>query len=115
MQKTSAWSWRTVKYLLIGAVGLVVLVVVAMLLINKRKAEADNLKRKLTIARADADIAYLEAKAKITTEKLGGVTEAREKLEAEIEELQKKREENALLIEGMTNEEVAAEFARRGF
>lgn len=115
MQKTSAWSWRTVKYLLIGAVGLVVLVVVAMLLLNKRKTEADNLKRKLAIAKADADIAYLEAKAKTTTEELGEVTEARKKLEGEIEELQKKREENALLIEGMTNEEIAAEFARRGF
>lgn len=109
------WSWRTAKYVLLVLIGIVLAVVIVMLYLIKQKKRAEDLQRQLTVAKAEADIQYLRGKAKKLDDDRVEVKEQRVVLETEIKGLEKKQQEAELLIEGMTNEDVAAELANRGY
>lgn len=112
---TASWFLRVGKYVLLALIVVVVIVIVIVLHIMRQKKMAEDLQRQLTIAKADADIQYLHARAATLTEQTIEVQTKKEAVKAEIKELEKKQVTARLEIEGMTNEEATAELARRGY
>lgn len=111
----ASWLWRNLKYLLIGLVALVLVVVVTVLYLLNKKKQAEDLQRQLILAKANADIQYLKSKADSLVAQTKEVQGQKTAIQQEIKGLEKKATDAKLRIQGMSNDEVAKELARRGY
>ena len=104
--------WRLGLALIVGGIGLVV---VAILLIVRKTQEADKLKAELQLMKTTVKVAGLEADKKARRKKLEANAEEADKLDTEILEAKKDVIRVVKAVDGMTDEQVLAEFKELGY
>lgn len=104
------WRWM----LAIGLTVLACILVLVFLLIRKKK-QADQLLAQLALKRTAAKVQGLEADKAARAVDLGRNAEAADKLDKEIADAKRAAVATVEKVDGMSDEDVAAEFTKLGY